>query len=242
MTTLPTHIAIIMDGSGRWAQRRMLPRVTGHSRGVEATRAVVARCSELQIKNLTLFAFSSENWSRPAAEVKALMSLLQNLLENEVHELNNNNVKLFVIGELTRLAAPLQQAIHKAQQLTANNTGLQLNIALNYGGRWDIVQAARKLCQSVIDHEITVGEIDEKIFANYISLHDIPEPDLLIRTSGEQRISNFLLWQMAYTELYFCNTLWPDFTAQDLDMALEFYRKRERRFGVIQDQVRYDYV
>lgn len=238
MARLPEHIAIIMDGSGRWAQRRMLPRVTGHHRGVEATRAIVQHCADLKIPALTLFAFSSENWQRPPTEVKALMSILQNLLENEVYELHSNNVKLRVIGELERLSVPLRQAIMTAQGLTVNNTGLQLNIALNYGGRWDIVQAARALCTAVIAGKENLSEMDESKFAQYVTLSELPEPDLLIRTSGEQRISNFLLWQLAYSELYFCDTLWPDFTAKDLDLALEFYAQRNRRFGLVGEQLK----
>lgn len=236
MTKLPAHIAIIMDGSGRWAQGHMLPRATGHKRGVEATRAVVQRCADLQIPYLTLFAFSSENWQRPATEVKALMSLLQNLLENEVHELHSNNVKLQVIGDLERLSPRLQLAIKNAKELTNANTGLQLNIALNYGGRWDIVQATKNICSQVLAGIMDINAIDEEVFNSYTSLHAIPAPDLLIRTSGEQRISNFLLWQLAYTEMYFCNTLWPDFKDKDLDLALEFYARRERRFGLTHEQ------
>lgn len=235
---LPAHVAIIMDGSGRWAQRRMLPRVTGHHRGVEATRAVVQRCADLKIPILTLFAFSSENWQRPATEVKALMTLLQNLLENEVYELHANNVKLRVIGDLERLNASLRQAIMTAQGLTVNNTGLQLNIALNYGGRWDIVQAARALCTAVVNGKENLSTITEESFAQYLTLSDLPNPDLLIRTSGEQRISNFLLWQLAYSEIYFCDTLWPDFTALDLERALEFYSQRQRRFGLVGEQLK----
>ncbi len=243
MTNLPAHIAIIMDGSGRWAQKRMLARVTGHKRGVEATRAVVQRCADLKIKYLTLFAFSSENWQRPHAEVKALMALLQNLLENEINSLHSNNVKLHVIGDLARLSNAMQQAIVQAQHLTVNNTGLQLNIALNYGGRWDIVQATRAIAAQALAGTITIDSIDENLFGAHLSLGTIPAPDLLIRTSGEQRISNFLLWQIAYTELYFCNTLWPDFTGKDLDQALEFFTHRERRFGLTQEQMqKADYV
>lgn len=243
MAKLPEHIAIIMDGSGRWAQKRMLTRITGHKRGVEATRAVVQRCAHLKIPALTLFAFSSENWARPQPEVKALMALLQHLLETEVYELHSNNVRLRVIGELSRLSDALQCATKSAQDLTAQNTGLQLNIALNYGGRWDITQAAKQLCTQVIEQRVSMSEINEHSLGKYMCLSDLPEPDLLIRTSGEQRISNFLLWQMAYTELYFCDTLWPDFTAQDLDNALDFYAQRERRFGLIMEQTKQaDYV
>lgn len=233
MNTSPKHIAIIMDGSGRWAQRRMLPRFTGHHHGVEAARIVVRRCVALKIPVLTLFAFSSENWQRPAAEVKLLMSLLQNLLVNELQELHANNVKLRVIGDLDPLSASLRQAIVSAQETTMNNTGLNLNIAFNYGGRWDITQAARSLCSAVLEGTMTLDEINEESFGKYIALSDLPEPDLLIRTSGEQRISNFLLWQLAYTELYFCTTFWPDFNEQELDQALKFYEQRQRRFGGI---------
>lgn len=237
MTNIPKHIAIIMDGNGRWAQRRMLPRVSGHNRAVETTPLVVQRCIELQIPFLTLFAFSSENKKRPPTEVKLLMSLLQNLLTNEVHELHSKNVKLRVIGDIVGLAKPLQQAIETAHQLTANNTGLQLNIALNYGGRWDIVHAAQAIALAVQANEIAITDITEELFNSYTCLSDLPAPDLLIRTSGEQRISNFLLWQLAYTEIYFCDTLWPDFGATELDQAIEFFTKRQRRFGLIAEQL-----
>lgn len=235
MATLPKHIAIIMDGSGRWAQKRMLPRIAGHSRGVEATRAIVKRCVDINIPILTIFAFSSENWQRPAAEVKSLMGLLQNLLQTEVHQLHANGIKLNVIGDLAGLDTSLQESILKAQELTINNIGLQLNIALNYGGRWDIVQAAREMCKEVISKKIDINSINEAVFSQHIALHNIPDPDLLIRTSGEQRISNFLLWQIAYTEIYFCQTLWPDFSEHDLELALNFYAQRQRRFGTVTD-------
>jgi len=237
MQTIPKHIAIIMDGSGRWAERRMLPRVAGHPRGVDAARATVQYCIDHNISALTLFAFSSENWQRPAAEVKLLMTLLQKLLIEEAHQLNDNNVKLLVIGDMSRLSLPLQAAIQDAHNLTANNTGLHLNIALNYGGRWDIVQATRKICSAVANGEITASDINDSLFAQYLTLSDLPDPDLLIRTSGEQRVSNFLLWQLEYTELYFTSTLWPDFNKQDLDAALEFYAQRHRRFGLVEEHV-----
>ena len=244
MTNIPKHIAIIMDGNGRWAQRRMLPRVSGHNRAVETTPLVVQRCIELEIPTLTLFAFSSENKKRPATEVKLLMSLLQNLLTNEVHELHTKNVKLHVIGDIAGLSKPLQDAIDAAHQLTANNSGLQLNIALNYGGRWDIVQAAQALAKAVQTGTIAISDINEDLFNQYTCLSNIPAPDLLIRTSGEQRISNFLLWQIAYTEIYFCPTLWPDFAAADLDKAIEFFANRLRRFGLLAEQLnnKVDYV
>lgn len=235
---LPEHVAIIMDGSGRWAQRRIMPRIAGHHRGVDSTRLVVRRCVELKIPVLTLFAFSSENWQRPETEVNALMSLLQNSLEHETQELHANNVCLRVIGNLDRLTPGLHKAIADALELTINNTGLQLNIALNYGGRWDIVNAARNICAEVLADRLALADIDENIFASKVSLYGLPEPDLLIRTSGEQRLSNFLLWQLAYTELYFCSTLWPDFTVADLDAALEFFAQRERRFGAINQSLK----
>ena len=237
MKNIPKHIALIMDGNGRWAERRMLPRVAGYHRGVDAARATVKYCIDLKIGVLTLFAFSSENWRRPPVEVKFLMGLLQKLLIEEAHQLHNNNVKLRVIGDMTRLADTLQQAIVEAQNLTANNTGLQLNIALNYGGRWDIVQAAQKLAYLAKNCAIESTDIDEALFARHLTLSDLPEPDLLIRTSGEQRISNFLLWQIAYTEIYFSPTFWPDFTAKDLDLALEFFTQRQRRFGLVGEYV-----
>jgi undecaprenyl diphosphate synthase len=235
MTLRPQHIAIIMDGNGRWAQRRLLPRIAGHNRGVEASRVIVQHCVEQKIPILTLFAFSSENWQRPATEVKLLMSLLQKLLMEEVQQLNTNNVKLRVIGELQTLAPALQQAIERAEILTVHNTGLQLNIALNYGGRWDIVQATRAIVAKVAAGALNSADIDESIMAAHMMLHDLPEPDLLIRTSGEQRISNFLLWQLAYTEIYFTNVLWPDFAVPDMQQALEFFASRERRYGLITD-------
>lgn len=238
MTTMPKHIAIIMDGNGRWAQRRMLPRVSGHHRAVETTPLIVQRCIELQIPILTLFAFSSENKKRPATEVNLLMALLQNLLLNEIHQLHAKNVKLRIIGDIAGLAPSLQQAIKSAHELTVANTGLILNIALNYGGRWDIVQAARNIYSAVQSGQININDIDEAMFNQHVCLGDLHAPDLLIRTSGEQRISNFLLWQMAYAELYFCETLWPDFAPADLDLALDFYAKRQRRFGLVSEQLK----
>lgn len=235
MKNVPKHVAIIMDGSGRWAEKRMLPRVAGHPRGVDAARVTVQYCIDHGIKVLTLFAFSSENWQRPATEVKLLMSLLQKLLIEEAHQLHNNNVKLRVIGDMARLATPLQSAIQDAQNLTAANTGLQLNIALNYGGRWDIVQAATAICADVSKGSVAITDINDQLFAKYLSLQDLPDPDLLIRTSGEQRLSNFLLWQLAYSEIYFTDTLWPDFNRTDLDAALQFFAQRHRRFGLVKE-------
>lgn len=235
MVVLPNHIAIIMDGNGRWAQKRLLPRVAGHHRGVEAARLAVQACIQRNIKILSLFAFSSENWQRPATEVKLLMSLLQKLLSEEINELHNNNVKLKVLGAAEGLSAQMQLAIKSAEHLTRNNTGLQLNIALNYGGRWDILQAAQQLAVLAQRAEINAEQITPELFASKLSTAGMPDPDLLIRTSGEQRISNFLLWQMAYSEIYFTDVLWPDFGDQDLARALEFYALRQRRFGLVEN-------
>lgn len=237
MTKLPQHIAIIMDGNGRWAERKMLPRVAGHHRGVEAARTTVQHCVDLGITALTLFAFSSENWQRPPTEVKLLMTLLQKLLVEEVNQLHSNNVKLRVIGDTARLNPNLQTAIFHAETLTLNNTGLNLNIALNYGGRWDIAQATKAICAEVLKGNLQLEDIDTNLISQYVQLSDLPEPDLLIRTSGEQRLSNFLLWQLAYTEIYFTATLWPDFAAADLDQALQFFTQRQRRFGLIKQPV-----
>lgn len=235
MRSIPQHVAIIMDGSGRWAQRKLLPRVAGHHQGVEAARRTVQTAMDLQIPVLTLFAFSSENWQRPASEVKVLMELLYKMLSEEVTELHKNNVKLVVLGDKNGLSAKLQLAIKSAESMTLNNTGLQLNIALNYGGRWDILQAAKQLHVRIASGELSLDHVSEQDFAKELSTAGLPEPDLLIRTSGEQRISNFLLWQLAYTELYFTDTLWPNFALEDLQQALEFYAMRQRRFGMVEN-------
>jgi len=237
MINLPKHIAIIMDGNGRWAVRKKLPRIAGHHKGVEALRAIIKHSVERQIQVITLFAFSSENWQRPPLEVNLLMTLMQKLLIEEVDQLHANNIKLRVIGNITPLASVLRAAINNAEITTKNNTGLQLNIAINYGGRWDIVQAARALCVQAQAGEINPTDISETMFNQYLMLTNIPEPDLLIRTSGEQRLSNFLLWQLAYTEIYFSPVLWPDFTPKDLDAALYFYQHRERRFGSVEENL-----
>ncbi len=235
MTTIPQHVAIIMDGSGRWAQKRLLPRVAGHRQGVEAARRTVQTAIDLHIPVLTLFAFSSENWQRPVSEVKVLMELLYKMLTEEVKELHQSNVKLTVIGDPQRLSAKLQLAIKSAENLTCENKGLHLNIALNYGGRWDILQAAKHLHTRINDGELTLDGLTEQDFAEGLSTRILPDPDLLIRTSGEQRMSNFLLWQLAYTELYFTDTLWPDFSKEDLYKSLDFYAARQRRFGMVEN-------
>lgn len=229
----PRHIAIIMDGNGRWARQRMLPRVAGHKRGVEAVRAVVRASIERGVEHLTLFAFSSENWRRPEAEVNTLMELFVIALEREVGKLHENGVRLRIVGDLSRFGPRLNKLIAEGEALTRNNTRLTLNIAANYGGRWDILQAVNRL-RAELDASTPVGEVD---LASRLCLADSPEPDLFIRTGGEQRISNFLLWQLAYTELYFTDTLWPDFDAAALDAAIASYRRRERRFGRTSEQL-----
>ena len=230
---MPRHVAIIMDGNGRWARRQHLPRIAGHRRGVEAVRAGVSACAERGIQYLTLFAFSSENWRRPPEEVALLMQLFQAALSNEVEKLHRSGVRLRVVGDTRRFAPKIRRLIEQAESLTAGNQRLTLTIAANYGGRWDILQALDRL----LKERFAEGEITEQSLAPYLAMSFAPEPDLFIRTGGEQRISNFLLWQLAYTELYFTDTLWPDFDAAALDAAIVSYRARERRFGRTSDQV-----
>jgi undecaprenyl diphosphate synthase len=229
---VPAHVAIIMDGNGRWAKLRSLPRIAGHRRGVEAVRATVRACAERGIRYLTLFAFSSENWRRPAEEVALLMQLFQMALTNEVEKLHKNGVRLKVVGDTRRFDANIRRAIEHGERLTAANAGLTLTIAANYGGRWDILQALKRFAAA--NPELPV---DEAALAPHLAMSYAPEPDLFIRTGGEQRISNFLLWQLAYTELYFTETLWPDFDAAALDLAIASYRSRERRFGRTSEQL-----
>jgi undecaprenyl diphosphate synthase len=229
----PRHVAIIMDGNGRWARRRRLPRIAGHRRGAEAVRAAVRACGERGIEYLTLFAFSSETWRRPAEEVALLMKLFTNALEREVDELHANGVRLRVVGDTTRFDPKIRKLIERAEELTAQHRRLTLTIAANYGGRWDILQAMSKF----IRHNPSAGEVQEELLAPYLAMSYAPEPDLFIRTGGEQRISNFLLWQLAYTELYFTETLWPDFGGAALDEAIASYRRRERRFGRTSEQL-----
>lgn len=226
-----------MDGNGRWARQRKLPRIAGHKAGVEAARQVIQTCGEIGIEALTLFAFSSENWRRPQGEVGLLMDLFMSALQNQIADLHRHNVRLRIIGTREAFNIKLQQQMAEAEALTALNTGLQLIIAANYGGRWDIVQAARQLAERVEAGTLDASQVNADALAACLSLHDVPEPDLFIRTGGEQRVSNFLLWQMAYTELYFTDTLWPDFDAQGLDHALDSFAKRQRRFGFTGDQI-----
>jgi undecaprenyl diphosphate synthase len=231
---VPRHVAIIMDGNGRWARKRLLPRVAGHRKGVEAVRETVSVCREYGVEYLTLFAFSSENWRRPADEVSFLMQLFMRALESEVDKLDEADVRLRVIGDRTAFDRPLQDLIAAAEQRTGNNRKLQLTIAANYGGRWDIVQAMQQLARS---GQSNPDEWTEAALAQHLSMAFAPEPDLFIRTGGEQRISNFLLWQLAYTELHFTPTLWPEFGRGAFDAAIASYRKRERRFGRTSEQL-----
>ncbi len=230
---IPRHVAIIMDGNGRWAARYGEPRHHGHRAGAESVRAAVETCARAGVESLTLFAFSSENWQRPAAEVKMLMELFMRVLERETDKLHENNIRLTIIGDRSRLSNRLQERCDAAESLTGQNTGMQLNIAASYGGRWDIAMAARRLASAVAAGERTVDSIDEEALGSEVCLHELPEPDLFVRTGGEQRISNFLLWQLAYTELYFTPVLWPDFDAEQMTLALEWFATRHRRFGQV---------
>ncbi|WNO62005.1 polyprenyl diphosphate synthase [Rheinheimera sp. MMS21-TC3] len=236
--SLPQHVAIIMDGNGRWAQQQGKPRVWGHKKGVESVRRSVSFCRELGIKSLTLFAFSSENWRRPEDEVSSLMQLFLMVLQSEVKTLHKHNVRLKIVGDLSAFSDKLRANIAKAEQLTANNTAMTLNIAANYGGRWDIVNAAKSLAQQVEQGSLASDDITEALFAKQIQMYDQPELDLLIRTGGDVRISNFLLWQAAYAELWFTDTLWPDFNQQVFSDAIASFVNRERRFGCTGEQVR----
>jgi undecaprenyl diphosphate synthase len=230
-SSVPNHVAIIMDGNGRWAKSRGLPRVAGHRRGADAVRRVVRGAGELGIPVLTLFAFSTENWTRPAEEVNDLMGLLRHYLRNELDELRKNGVRLRVIGNRDGLASDIVRAIAEAEKVTVNNTRIDVNICINYGSRDEIVRAARSLARRVAAGELAADRIDEDCFERELLTAGVPDPDLLIRTSGEQRISNFLLWQCAYAELVFVDTLWPDFGKEHLEQAIAEFRRRERRYG-----------
>ncbi len=233
----PRHIAIIMDGNGRWAKQRGRPRAAGHQAGFRTTRDIVEACGRQQIEALTLFAFSSENWKRPQTEVGLLMDLFLRALKSEVSKLCENNVRIRFIGERSAFQPKLQSEMNTAEKLTQDNTGLKLTIAVNYGGRWDIVNAARQLAAQVHSGDLEPDAIDIDLFSQHVSLADLIEPDLFIRTGGEKRISNYLLWHLAYTELYFTDVLWPDFTEVELTSALAFYAGRQRRFGQTGEQV-----
>lgn len=234
---LPAHIAIIMDGNGRWAKKNGMPRIAGHKRGLESVRTVVKACVNKGIPYLTLFAFSSENWRRPPTEVHLLMELFANALESKAKKLNDNDVCLRVVGDTTRFSSKIRMLINRAENLTRDNEKLNLTVAANYGGRWDIAQACRKVCAEIRAGKIDADKAGEQDIEEHLSTRFLPEPDLFIRTGGEKRISNFLLWQLAYTELYFTDTLWPEFDNEAFDRALRSFTKRQRRFGQTGDQV-----
>ncbi len=234
---VPRHVAIIMDGNGRWAKKRFLPRVAGHKAGVETVRQLVRACGEKGIEVLTLFAFSSENWRRPEKEVSLLMELFITALQRESKKLHENNVRLKVVGECGAFAPRLQEEIAAAEALSKDNTGLTLVVAANYGGRWDVTQATQRIAAKVEAAELRAADVTPELLEAHLALHGLPEPDLFIRTGGEQRISNFLLWHLAYSELYFTDVLWPDFDARAFDAALLSYAGRQRRFGRTGEQV-----
>lgn len=228
---IPAHVGIIMDGNHRWAKRRHIPGAAGHRAGARRLREIAEASANAGIKNLTLFAFSTENWSRPNKEVSLLMDLMRHVLENDIGELDQRGVRIRVIGDRERLAPDLQAKMAQCEALTSDNTELNLSVAVNFGGRWDIVQAAKQLAEKVAIGALSVDDVDESHFSAGLSLAGLPDPDLLIRTGGEVRVSNFLLWDLAYTELYFTETLWPDFDADALDRAIAEFSNRARRFG-----------
>lgn len=236
-TDLPAHVAVVMDGNGRWAQARGLPRVQGHRKGVDAAREMTTLCARAGIAYLTLFAFSSENWRRPDEEVSFLKTLLMTSLQKEFKRLHANNIRLKVIGDPARFGSTLEAQVQEAESRTAQNTGLTLTIALNYGARWEIAEMTRALINECNEGILTASDITEPLISRRLSTADMPDPDLFIRTGGEIRLSNFLLWQLAYTELFFTDTLWPDFDETAFNEALEAYRSRRRRFGKTQEQV-----
>ena len=238
LTRLPQHIAIIMDGNGRWAERHALGRVLGHRKGAKAVQATVKTCRQIGVRYLTLYAFSMENWLRPKDEVRALLKLLHEYLENETQEMIKQDIRLVAIGDLESLGEPIRMKLSETINLTAHNDGMVLNLALSYGGRDEIVAAARRMCGDGLAGKITPEEVTKDLFASYLYTKGLPDPDLLIRTGGECRISNFLLWQMAYTEFYFTETLWPDFRERHLLKAIADYQQRERRFGMTSEQLR----
>ena len=235
---IPKHIAIILDGNGRWAKQRHQPRFMGHRAGVKSVEKIVKHCVEKQILVLSLFAFSSENWRRPGKEVSLLMELFALVLKQQVKHLDKNNVRLKIIGDMSKFSSSLQKQITDAQSTTKNNTGLTLNIAANYGGHWDITRSVQELATKIQAGTLMPEQITADLIKTGLTTADLPDPDLFIRTGGEQRVSNFMLWQMAYTEFYFTNTLWPDFDADSLDLAIESFTHRERRFGKTSEQLK----
>jgi undecaprenyl diphosphate synthase len=232
---IPRHIAVIMDGNGRWAKRQGKTRLQGHRAGTRATREIVRACGELGVQVLTIYVFSSENWGRPTIEVRSLMQLLIEMVKKEITELNKNNVKLGLIGNIDKLPRKTREVLLEGIKATSGNTGLNLLLAISYSGRSEIVRAVKKMGRDILEGSLGVESITESTIHQYLDTHDYPDPDLLIRTGGDQRISNFLLWQIAYTELFISPKLWPDFSRQDLLSAIESYKKRERRFGRIEE-------
>ena len=228
---IPQHIAIIMDGNGRWAKKRLMPRNYGHAQGAKTLERIIEDAHDLGVKYLTVYAFSTENWVRPQEEIDALMKLLRNYMKDCVKTSRKNNMRVRVIGDKSKLDQDLQDSIEVLEKESASNTGINFQVALNYCGRDELVRVARKLAQDAVEGKLSVEEIDQAVFASYLDTKDIPDPDLLIRTSGELRLSNYLLWQLAYTEFYFTEVLWPDFRKEELMKAIEFYNRRDRRFG-----------
>lgn len=237
-TIFPRHIAIIMDGNGRWAKQRHLPRVAGHKAGLEAAHKVVEYCIKQKLEVLTLFVFSSENWRRPPDEVSYLMHLFGTMLQRDAIKLHEQNVQLRIIGDRSLFSESLQKHIARAEKLTESNTGLKLLLAVNYGGQWDILTAVHKIVTDLQRNDVSMNKITIDDIKQHLSFADLPDPDLFIRTSGEMRISNFMLWQLAYSELYFTDVYWPDFTVAELEKALTFFASRERRFGYISEQLK----
>ncbi len=230
---IPNHVAIILDGNGRWAKKRMLPRNVGHAQGSKNVEKTCEECDKLGIKYLTVYAFSTENWKRPEKEVNALMKLLHQYLSDCIKRSTKNNMNVKVIGDISVLDQEFQDEITELERVSKDNTGLHFQVALNYGSRDEMIRSIRKLCQDVKDDKVAIENIDEVMFADYLDTKGIPDPDLMIRTSGEQRLSNFLLWQLGYSEFYFTDVLWPDFDGKELRKAVEFYNTRDRRFGAV---------
>ncbi|MCX7091298.1 MAG: polyprenyl diphosphate synthase [Legionellales bacterium] len=234
---IPQHVAIIMDGNGRWAEQRGLIRSEGHRKGAEVVKEIVRACVEKQIPVLSVWAFGRDNWARPASEVDFLMQLLLSVLDHELDELHQVGVRLVFTGDRVGLSETLQQAITTAEAYTVNNAGLILNVVFNYSGKWDILQSVKKIAENVVNGEIGIQDIDATLFSSYLSTHGLPDPDLFIRTSGEQRISDFFLWQLSYTELYFSELCWPDFTVEEFTYAINCFAERERRYGKTSKQL-----
>ena len=228
---IPQHIAIIMDGNGRWAKKRFMPRNYGHAQGAKTIEKIIEEANNLGVKYLTVYAFSTENWVRPQEEIDALMKLLRNYMKDCIVKSKKNNMRVRVIGDRTKLDYDLQESIANLEVESASNTGITFVVALNYGGRDELVRAAKKMAEDAVEGKISVEDIDQSVFSSYLDTNEIPDPDLMIRTSGELRLSNYLLWQLAYTEFYFTDVLWPDFNREELMKAIEFFNRRERRFG-----------